>query len=75
MLQSELMGRVDRSPPRLEVLLQVPGVLDRGGPAEAIDEKVEKALLAGFSQALKGLAAARTEEGQRLAGVLLGQVE
>lgn len=75
MLQSELMGRVDRSPPRLEVLLQVPGVLDRGGPTEAIDEKVEKALLAGFSQALKGLVSARTEEGRRLAGVLLGQVE
>ncbi len=75
MLQSELMGRVDRSPPRLEELLQIPGVLDRGGPAEAIDEKVEKALLAGFSQALKGLVAARTEEGQRLAAVLLGQVE
>lgn len=75
MLQSELMGRVDRSPPRLEALLQVPGVLERGGPAEAIDEKVEKALLAGFAQALKGLVAARTEEGQRLAGILLGQVE
>lgn len=62
-------------PPRLEALLQVPGVLERGGPAEAIDEKVEKALLAGFAQALKGLVAARTEEGQRLAGILLGQVE
>ena len=74
-LQSELMGRVDRSPPRLEALLQIPGVLDRGGPAEAIDETAEKALLAGFSQALKRLVAARAEEGQRLASVLLAQVE
>ena len=74
-LQSDLMGRVDRAPPRLEALLQIPGVLDRGGPAEAIDEKAEKALLAGFSQALKRLVAARAEEGQRLGAVLLGQVE
>ena len=74
-LQSDLMGRVDRAPPRLEALLQIPGVLDRAGPAEAIDEKAEKALLAGFSQALKRLVAARSEEGQRLGTVLLGQVE
>lgn len=74
-LQSDLMGRVDRAPPRLENLLQIPGVLERGGPAEAIDEAAEKALLAGFSQALKRLVAARAEEGQRLGAVLLGQVE
>ena len=75
MLQSELMGRVDRAPPRLEALLQIPGVIERGGPAEAIDETVEKALLAGFAKALKGLVAARVEEGERLGAVLLAQVE
>ena len=74
-LQSDLMGRVDRAPPRLEALLQIPGVLDRAGPAEAIDETAEKALLAGFSRALKGLVAARAEEGRRLGTVLFGQVE
>lgn len=74
-LQSDLMGRVDRAPPRLENLLQIPGVLERGGPAEAIDEAAERALLVGFSQALKRLVAARAEEGQRLGAVLLGQVE
>ena len=44
-------------------------------PAEAIDETVEKALLAGFAKALKGLVAARVEEGERLGAVLLAQVE
>lgn len=74
-LQSDLMGRVDRAPPRLENLLQIPGVLDRGGLADAIDEKVEKALLAGFSQALKRLVGARAEEGARLKSVLMGQID
>ena len=74
-LQSDLMGRVDRAPPRLENLLQIPGVLNRGGLADAIDEKVEKALLAGFSQALKRLVGARAEEGARLKSVLMGQID
>ena len=73
-LHTDLMGRVDRAPPRIETLLQIPGVLDRGGLADAIDEKVEKALLAGFSQALKRLIVARAEEGARLKTVLLGQI-
>lgn len=74
-LHTDLMGRVDRAPPRIEILLQIPGVLDRGGLADAIDEKVEKALLAGFSQALKRLIGARAEEGARLKAVLLGQID
>ena len=74
-LQSDLMGRVDHAPPRLENLLQIPGVLNRGGLADAIDEKVEKALLAGFSQALKRLVGARAEEGARLKSVLMGQID
>ena len=74
-LQSDLMGRVDRAPPRLENLLLIPGVLDRGGIADTIDEKAEKALLAGFAQALKRLIGARAEEGARLTTVLLGQID
>lgn len=74
-LHTDLMGRVDRAPPRIETLLQIPGVLDRGGLADAIDEKVEKALLAGFAQMLKRLIGARAEEGARLKTVLLGQVD
>jgi len=74
-LHTDLMGRVDRAPPRIEALLQIPGVLDRGGLADAIDEKVEKALLAGFSQALKRLIGARAEEGARLKTVLKGQID
>jgi uncharacterized protein (TIGR00255 family) len=75
-LQSDLMGRVDRAPPRLELLLGVPGVLERGAQvAEAVDEAGEKILLAGFSKALAGLIAARAEEGARLAGVLSGQLD
>ena len=74
-LHSDLMGRVDRAPPRIEALLQIPGVLDRGGLADAIDDKVEKVLLAGFSQALKRLVGARAEEGARLKSVLMGQID
>ena len=74
-LHTDLMGRVDRAPPRIEALLQIPGVLDRGGLADAIDEKVEKALLAGFSQVLKRLIGARAEEGARLKTVLMGQID
>ena len=74
-LHTDLMGRVDRAPPRIEALLQIPGVLDRGGLADAINEKVEKALLAGFSQVLKRLIGARAEEGARLKTVLMGQID
>lgn len=74
-LHTDLMGRVDRAPPRIEALLQIPGVLDRGGLADAIDEKVEKALIGGFSQALKRLIGARAEEGARLKTVLLSQID
>lgn len=74
-LHTDLMGRVNRAPPRIEALLQIPGVLDRGGLADAIDEKVEKALLAGFSQVLKRLIGARAEEGARLKTVLMGQID
>jgi uncharacterized protein (TIGR00255 family) len=74
-LQTELHGRVDRAPPRLESLLLVPGVLDRGGLAEAVDEAVEKALLAGFAEALARLVAARSEEGGRLRSVLLAEID
>lgn len=74
-LQADLLGRIDRAPPRLENLLQIPGVFDRGGLAEAVDEKAEKALLQGFSQALKRLIAARAEEGARLQAVLLAQID
>jgi uncharacterized protein (TIGR00255 family) len=74
-LQADLLGRIDGAPPRLENLLQIPGVLDRGGLAEAVDEKAEKALLQGFSQALKRLIAARAEEGARLQAVLLAQID
>ena len=74
-LQADLLGRIDRAPPRLETLLLIPGVLDRGGLADAIDDKAEKVLLAGFAQVLTRLIAARAEEGARLQAVLLGQVQ
>jgi uncharacterized protein (TIGR00255 family) len=74
-LQADLLGRIDRAPPRLENLLLIPGVLDRGGLADAIDEKIEKALQAGFAQALNRLVAARAEEGGRLAQVLGGHLD
>jgi uncharacterized protein (TIGR00255 family) len=74
-LQADLLGRIDRAPPKLESLLLIPGVLDRGGPAETIDEKAEKVLLGGFAQALNRLVAARVEEGARLEQVLSRQLD
>lgn len=62
--------------PETAALLAIKGVLeqsDAGEDSDARDER-EKALVAGFMQALDKLQAARRAEGEKLAEMVLGQV-
>lgn len=64
------------SRPETAALLAIKGVLeqsDAGEDSDARDER-EKALVAGFMQALDKLQAARRAEGEKLAEMVLGQV-
>jgi uncharacterized protein (TIGR00255 family) len=78
-LQEELedAGTVFPSPPRLDVLLTIRGMID-DGEAEPLDPEERAALdaaaLAGLSTALDNLVAMRAEEGRRLHEVLGDQL-
>jgi uncharacterized protein (TIGR00255 family) len=78
-LQAELEneGTVFPSPPRLDVLLTVRGMID-DGDAETLDADERAALeavaLAGLSTALDQLVTMRADEGRRLHAVLEGQL-
>ena len=74
-----LEGRVASEAPRLEGLLAVPGVVEAATEAEDEEHarRREQALAGTLAQALDRLAAARQEEGARLARVLderLGEI-
>jgi uncharacterized protein (TIGR00255 family) len=78
-LQEELEGEgtVFPSPPRLDVLLTIKGMID-DGEAETLDAEERAALdaaaLAGLSAALEQLVAMRADEGRRLHEVLEHQL-
>lgn len=76
-LQTELAGRVDAAPPRLEALLAVRGVVEAG--EEEADEEARAArdadILAGLEQAVRAMVASRLEEGARLAAMLTGHLD
>src|SRR6185312_3608460 len=76
-LKRELGARVDQSPPRIESLLAIRGVLESGDSEEpaALDAETEAALLASLGQAVEALVAMRATEGRRLAGLLAAQVD
>ncbi len=63
-------------PPTVEGLLAIKGVLEtaEAGDTEAEAELRSAALIASFQEAVEGVVAARTGEGQRLQKVLLDQV-
>ncbi|MFD2181148.1 YicC/YloC family endoribonuclease [Rhodoplanes azumiensis] len=69
-----LEGRVTAAPPRLDGILSVKGVVEVAEADESEDDRraAETALVAGFAQALDGLATMRRHEGAAL-GRLLGQ--
>ena len=61
--------------PRLDALLAVRGVVETvDDQLGDIDDTIEDALMAGFDAAVDALAAARAEEGARVAALLSGQV-
>lgn len=74
----EAEGKVYPSPPRLDSLLAVRGVLeaDEEGQLTPDDkEALHKALLAGLDEALDALVAMRAEEGTRLGEMLGGHLK
>jgi uncharacterized protein (TIGR00255 family) len=78
-LQEELEGEgaVFPSPPRLDVLLTVRGMIDDGEAGELdADERAEldAAAMAGLAGALEQLVTMRLDEGRRLHDVLEGQL-
>ena len=75
-LAQELVAQGRAAPPRADGLLALRGVLESEDEAEdeAQRERRQKALLAGFDQALDALAAMRMAEGARLIPALEGRL-
>lgn len=74
--QQELAGAVDRSPPRLEALLAIRGMVETAEPEENDTDRAALAAAAGdgLAQALDGLISARGQEGARLLDLALSQL-
>jgi len=73
-LLRELSGEIDAAPPRLDGLVGMRGVIEtvEDDPDDLVEAR-RAAVLAGWSVALDRLAAARSEEGARLAAILAEQ--
>jgi uncharacterized protein (TIGR00255 family) len=75
-LMNELAGVIDAAPPRLDGLLALRGVVETiEDGEEAVIEGRRSAVLASWQTALDRLAAARAEEGARLALLLRSQLD
>ena len=75
-LMNELSGELDAAPPRLDGLLAFRGVVETiEDDEETVIEQRRAAVLAGWESALDRLAAARSEEGARLALLLQEQLD
>jgi uncharacterized protein (TIGR00255 family) len=75
-LMNEIAGEVDAAPPRLDGLLALRGVVETSeDDEEAVIEGRRSAVLGSWETALDRLAAARAEEGARLALLLCDQLE
>jgi len=75
-LMKELAGEIDAARPRLDGLLALRGVVETvEDDAETVIEKRRSAVLDSWETALDRLAAARAEEGARLALLLRDQIE
>jgi uncharacterized protein (TIGR00255 family) len=72
----ELSGRIEASPPTLDGLLALKGVMEIGESGEQEDEKraAEAAAIAGFADAIEALAAVRRHEGLALSRVLTARL-
>jgi uncharacterized protein (TIGR00255 family) len=67
-----LEGKVAGAPPSLDGILALKGVMEVSEAEESEDERIraETAVIAGFGNALKGLAEMRRTEGQALGNIL-----
>jgi uncharacterized protein (TIGR00255 family) len=75
-LMSELAGEIDAAPPRLDGLLALRGIVETiEDDEEAVIERRRSAVLGSWETALDRLAAARAEEGARLALLLRDHLE
>ncbi len=72
-LQKSLGDRVSREPPRIETLLAIRGIVEPAGEA-GDDADHASVFMDALDEALNGLAAARVEEGARLAELLRRQL-
>ena len=71
-----LSGKVDAAPPTLDGILSLKGVIEVSEAEESETERAaaEGAVVAGFTQALKGLAEMRRNEGDALGKILTGRL-
>ena len=71
-----LSGKVDASPPTLDGILSLKGVIEVSEAEENEEERAaaETAIVAGFVQALKGLGEMRRTEGDALGQILTGRL-
>jgi uncharacterized protein (TIGR00255 family) len=74
-LMNELAGEIEAAPPRIDGLLALRGVVETvEDEPDAVLEERRHAIIESWANALDRLAAARAEEGARLATVLQDQV-
>jgi uncharacterized protein (TIGR00255 family) len=73
----ELAPRIETSPPSLDGLLSLKGVMDVSELAENEDERrnAETAVIAGFAEAIAALSEMRQREGATLARILKSRLE
>jgi uncharacterized protein (TIGR00255 family) len=71
-----LAGKVEAAPPSLDGILSLKGVIEVSEAEESEDERrtAEAAIVAGFGNALKGLADMRRTEGEALARILAARL-
>jgi len=71
-----LSGKVDAAPPTLDGILSLKGVIEVSEAEENEEERAtaDAAIVAGFVQALKGLAEMRRTEGDALGKILTGRL-
>jgi len=75
-LINELSGEIEAAPPRLDGLLALRGIVETvEDEDETVVEARRHAVLAGWTAALDQLAAARSEEGTRIAALLESQLD
>ncbi|NMA97691.1 MAG: YicC family protein [Phyllobacteriaceae bacterium] len=75
-VMADLRQRIDATPPSLDGILALPGVMDVDAGAGDIDEdELSAAVLAAASEAVSSLRSARSQEGAQIAAVLLSQLD